>query len=328
MRKKTNPGNPPDNPAQTPEWLSKLAGTADGGHGTAVSGILHCPAEELLPKIPDNSVDLVLTDPPYFIDGMGGEWNKERLKKSAKKAQVVGSMPVGMKFDPAQGQRLQEYLTPIFAECFRILKPGGFLVSFSQARLYHRMAISAENCGFEIRDMLGWTYEGQAKAFSQDHFVRKMNISDSEKDALIKSLGGRKTPQLKPMIEPMVFGQKPKDGTFIENWQKNHVGLIDTSQTWDGKFPGNLINARKPSQAERGEGNNHFTVKPQAVLQHLIRLLTPEGAVVVDPFSGSGSTQLAAIAAGRHAIGSERETEDFNTAQRRLQQAAQERQTP
>ena len=297
-----------------PQWLRDLAETDD----EQVAAVLHCSAEELLPRIPDASVDLVLTDPPYFIDGMGGEWNKENLKKSAGKAQVIGSMPVGMKFNPKQGQRLQEYLTPIFAECFRALKPGGFLVSFSQARLYHRMAISAENCGFEIRDMLGWTYEGQAKAFSQDHFVRKMRISDDEKAALIESLGGRKTPQLKPMIEPMVFGQKPKDGTFIENWQKHRIGLVDTSQTLDGKFPGNLMNSRKPSQAERGEGNNHFTVKPQAVLQHLIRLLTPEGAVVVDPFAGSSSTQLAALLTGRNAIGSERETEDYRTGIKRL----------
>lgn len=306
-----------------PAWLTHLLADAqfvspDG----ALAAVVHCPAEELLPRIPDAAVDLVLTDPPYFIDKMGSDWHKEGLKKSQGRAGVVGSLPVGMKFDTDQGKRLQAYLQPIFSECFRILKPGGFLVSFSQARLYHRMGVAAEDAGFDIRDMLGWTYEGQAKAFSQDHFIRKMKISDKAKADLLASLGGRKTPQLKPMIEPMVFGQKPKSGTFVENWQAHRVGLVDTSQQWDGKFPGNLMNCRKPSQAERGQGNNHLTVKPQKVLQHLVRMLTVPGAVVVDPFAGSSSTQLAAMLTGRHGIGSEREDEDFNTSLRRLADAA------
>src|SRR5690606_32802264 len=102
-----------------------------------------------------------------------------------------------------------------------------------------RMTAGFEDCGFEVRDMLGWSYEGQAKAFSQDHFIKKMNISNEEKTKLIKNLNGRKTPQLKPMIEPMCLCQKPKDGTFIKNWIKYGVGLIDVSVQWNDKFPGN-----------------------------------------------------------------------------------------
>ena len=304
-----------------PQWLEAILPQTPQTPEGLLSGVVHASCEKLLAQIPDNSVDLILTDPPYFIDRMGSNWHKEGLKKSAKKAQVIGSMPVGMKFDPKQGKDLQKNLTPIFQECFRILKPGGFIVSFSQARLYHRMAMACEDVGFEIRDMLGWTYEGQAKAFSQDHFVKRMDLSDKDKENLIKSMGGRKTPQFKPMIEPMVFGQKPKTGTFVENWQAFGVGLIDTTELWEGKFPGQLMNARKPSQSERGEGNNHFTVKPQSVLQHLIKVLTKEGGVVVDPFAGSSSTQLAAMLTNRHAVGSEREQEDFETSVRRLNDA-------
>lgn len=300
-----------------PGWLTDL--TADRvvrGQVTAI--MVHGTAEVLLPRIPDNSVDLVLTDPPYFIDRMGSEWHKGDLKKSQARAGVIGSLPVGMKFDPEQGRRLAAYLHPVFGMCHRILKPGGFLVSFSQARLYHRMAQAAEDAGFEIRDMLGWTYEGQAKAFSQDHFVRRMRLTPTEKQDLLARLDGRKTPQLKPMIEPMVLGQKPREGTYVDNWSRYGVGLIDTRQTWEGKFPGTLMGCRKPDAIERGTGNNHPTVKPQKVLQHLIRLLTAPGAVVVDPFAGSASTLLAALRCGRHAIGSEREQEDFETSLRRL----------
>lgn len=271
------------------------------------TALVHGDSEALLRDFPSESVDLILTDPPYFIDTLDNAWDQSKIAGRLARAKTVGSLPVGMKFDPKQGQKLQAFLSPVFKECIRILKPGGFFVSFSQARLYHRMAIAAEDAGFEIRDMLGWTYEGQAKAFTQDHFVRKMPISDKQKKALIKSLGGRKTPQLKPMIEPMVFGQKPRTGTFIENWAAHGVGLIDTSQRWDGKFPGNLMECPKPGKKEKGEDTEHLTVKPLRVLEHLIRLLTTEDAVVLDPFAGSSSTQIAAMRARRRAVGIEKD---------------------
>lgn len=270
-------------------------------------------------KIADaNSVDLVLTDPPYFIDRMDQHWDRAQLATSSSKALTVGGLPVGMKFDPEQGKNLQRFLEPIFKECLRVLKPGGFLISFSQARLMHRMALAAEEAGFEIRDMLGWTYKGQAKAFSQEHLVHKMKITEEEKNSLIKKLAGRKTPQLLPMIEPMVLGQKTKEGTNIENWLKYGVGLIDTSVKYDDQFPGNLMNAAKPSQKEKGVGNDHMTVKPQKVLQHLIKVFTREGSVVLDPFCGSGSTLVAAQATGRVGLGIEKEIEHINIAKTRL----------
>ena len=166
----------------------------------------------VLKQLNDNSIDLIITDPPYFIDGMGNDWNKENLSKKVKKAKVVGGLPVGMKFDIEQGKKLQEFMEPICNEFMRILKPGGFCIIFSQARLYHRMAIATENAGFEIRDMLGWRYEGQAKAFSLNHFVKKMkNLTEEEQNQIIKEMEGWKTPQLKPQIEPMVMAKKPKE---------------------------------------------------------------------------------------------------------------------
>ena len=78
---------------------------------------------------------------------------------------------------------------------FRVLKPCGFCIVFSQARLYHRMAMSLDLAEFEIRDMLTWKYEEQAKAFSQSHFIKK-----DKNQTRIKELEGYKTPQLKPMV--------------------------------------------------------------------------------------------------------------------------------
>ena len=201
--------------------------------------------------IRDATVDCVITDPPYFIDGMGSSWDMDELNRKKGHAGVVGALPIGMKFDPRQGVELQRFTAEIASEIFRILKPGGFYLSFSQGRLYHRMTVAIEDAGFEIRDMLVWQREGQAKAFSQDHFVRKMDISEDEKSRIIESMGGRKTPQLKGQSEPIVLAQKPREGTFVENWMEWGVGLIDTTASIDGKFPGTVIKVEKPRGKDR-----------------------------------------------------------------------------
>ena len=284
----------------------------------AQSTILHGDALQLLRAIPDQSVHLVITDPPYFIDGMGDDWDKSQLETRARKAGVVGSLPVGMKFDPAQSRAFYSFMRPVAEQAMRVLKPGGFFVAFSQARLYHRLAAAAEDAGFEIRDMLAWNYEGQAKAFSMDHFIKRMKISDAEKARILSRLGGRKTPQLKPQMEPMVLAQKPRMGTFVENWLQHEAGLVDTSQSLDGKFPGNLMAVAKPSREEKGAGNEHLTVKPTALMEHLIALFSAPGQVVLDPFLGSGTTGVSAMRLGRDFIGIEIEREYVEIARGRI----------
>jgi site-specific DNA-methyltransferase (adenine-specific) len=74
----------------------------------------------------------------------------------------------------------------------------------------------------------------------------------------------------------------------------------------------------KASRSERGEGNNHPTVKPLALMRWLCRLVTPTGGTVLDPFAGSGSTLIAADREGFSAIGIERESEYVEIARRRL----------
>jgi site-specific DNA-methyltransferase (adenine-specific) len=275
---------------------------------------------EILKKLSDNSIDFILTDPPYFIDGLDDNWESNKVKNSQKKAKVIGGMPVGMKFDIKQSKDFYKFSEKIFKEYFRILKPGGFVVSFSQARLYHSQAMAAEENGFEIRDMLGWVYEGQAKAFTQEHFINKRkNLSEKEKEKIIEILEGRKTPQLKPMIEPMVLGQKPKEGTFVDNWLKYKTGLIDTSISLNDKFPGNLFKVPKPSKKEKKEYNFHPTVKPLLLLETLIKIFTTKDSIVLDPFLGSGSTLIAALNSDRKFIGSEISKDYYDIILKRLE---------
>lgn len=278
-------------------------------------------------KIPDNSVDFIVTDPPYFIDGMDDKWNDGQLQKKSKKASVVGGLPVGMKFDRAQGENLQKFLEPLAYEFIRVLKPGGFCVVFAQGRLYHRTAMSLDLAGFEIRDLLGWKYEGQAKAFSQDHFIRKnKSLSETEKEKIIQDMYGWKTPQLKPQIEPMTLAQKPKEGTFVDNWQKYHLGLMNTKETLDGMFPGTVMEISKKIRSHETDYKiDHMTVKPVRLISHLIKLFTHKNQVVLDPFMGSGSHGVAAIQNGRKFIGFEIEHKYFEIAKQRINEAEDKR---
>lgn len=271
---------------------------------------------ELTPKMETNRVSLILTDPPYFIDGMDNRWDHKKLKDKSKKAKVVGSLPVGMKFDRKQGVRLQEFLKPIAKEWFRIIKPGGFVLCFSQNRLVHHTALAIEDAGFEIRDIVIWKYEGQAKAFTQDHFIKKRNIPEEEKQRLITKLNGRKTPQLKPQCEMIVLAQAPREGTFVDNWDKWETGLIDTDNPLleSNKFPGTVLESKKPR-----ERYGHMTVKPVDLLRHLIRIFSCEQSLVFDPFTGSGSTGVASILENRKFCGSEICKTMAETANRRIE---------
>jgi len=286
--------------------------------------LFHEDCRQGIKNIPDYAIDFIVTDPPYFMDGMDDGWDDKNLKAKTAKSGIIGGLPVGMKFDRVQGKNLQNFLEPLCREFMRILKPGGFCVVFSQGRLYHRTAIALDLSGFEIRDLLGWKYEGQAKAFSQNHFIKKdKTMSEKEKQELIKELDGWKTPQLKPQIEPMVLAQKPKEGTFVENWKKYQVGLINTKESLDSMFPGTVMEVPKTVRRnETEEKIEHITVKPVCLIAHLIKLFTQPGQTVLDPFLGSGSHGVAAIESHRHFIGFEIEKKYYDIASRRIASAA------
>ena len=89
---------------------------------------MHGDCTEQLKTIPDNSIDSIVTDPPYGLSFMGKKWD----------------------YDVPSEQ--------VWAECLRVLKPGGHLLAFAGTRTQHRMAVRIEDAGFEIRDMIAWVY--------------------------------------------------------------------------------------------------------------------------------------------------------------------------
>ena len=111
----------------------------------------HGDCLEVLRSLPDCSVDSVVTDPPYGLSFMGKRWDYD-----------VPSVEV-------------------WAECLRVLKPGGHLLAFAGTRTQHRMAVRIEDAGFEIRDMIAWVYgSGFPKSLDVSKAIDKMDAAQEQ----------------------------------------------------------------------------------------------------------------------------------------------------
>ena len=121
--------------------------------------ILVGDCKEMMAKMPDNSVDSIVTDPPYGLEFMGKEWDK-------------GVPPIGY-----------------WLEALRIVKTGGYLLSFGGSRTYHRMACAIEDAGFEIRDQIMWVYgSGFPKSLNVGKAIDKAAGVEREVVGIDKSL--------------------------------------------------------------------------------------------------------------------------------------------
>ena len=106
-----------------------------------------------LKKLPENSVDSIVTDPPYELGFMGKSWDSTGIANNVE----------------------------MWKECLRVLKPGGHLLAFSGTRTYHRMASAIEDAGFEVRDMIEWVYgSGFPKSLNIGKAVDKLQGNDRE----------------------------------------------------------------------------------------------------------------------------------------------------
>jgi DNA modification methylase len=362
--------------------------------------IIHGDSLEKIKELENNSIDAIVTDPPYGLSFMGKKWDYD--------------VPT----------------TELWAECLRVLKPGGYLLAFAGTRTQHRMAVRIEDAGFEIRDMIAWVYgSGFPKSLNIGKAVDKLQGNEREvtgKGNPMSSLGTMHDDDwksdseymetkgtsewegwgtaLKPALEPITVARKPlSEKTVAENvlkWGTGGINIdgsrvgtvggethkggfagsgiygdsdgVETNKTQQGRFPANLIHdgsdevvelfpndsqrffyQAKASKSERNKGcedlelkrrsglagadndkevlddvserfrtlpsqNNHPTVKPIALMEYLVKLVTKENAVVLDPFAGSGSTLLACKNLGRGYVGIEREQEYVDIINARL----------
>jgi DNA modification methylase len=182
---------------------------------------------ELLKGLEDNSIDSIVTDPPYGIGFMNKEWDNptkhreliEREKKRSEERFKDGNSPVkggfskgvqpGLPIGTAkEGRWFQEWCEEWGKECLRVLKPGGYLLSFSAPRTYHRMTTGFEDAGFEIRDQIMWVFGSG--------FPKSLNLGEGWGTAL------------KPAHEPICVARKPlSEKTNKQNMSKWGTGGLN-----------------------------------------------------------------------------------------------------
>jgi len=182
-----------------------------------------------LKELENNSIDSIVTDPPYGLSFMGKKWDYD-----------VPSVE-------------------IWQECLRVLKPGGHLLAFAGSRTYHRMAVRIEDAGFDIRDQIMWIYgSGFPKSHNIGKAIDKMEgkIVPTGKGFNVagQGIGLNENKQfrsdhpdyvkprydndwegwgtaLKPAHEPIVMARKPIEGTVAENTLQYRVGGLNIDGT-------------------------------------------------------------------------------------------------
>lgn len=252
-------------------------------------------------------------------------------------------------------QVFQRWCEAWAGECHRVLKPGGHIIAFGGTRTWHRLAVAIEDSGFQMRDTLAWIYgsgypKGLNVGAAVEKHLRQAGVPEDEIAEEVRMWTGWGT-TLKPAHEPIVFARKAPNGTVAANTVEHGTGalnlgaceltnavdgsederrllsnvFLDGSQaeTLDASAGTNVSRffwVSKPSARERVllNGVAHPTVKPLDLMRQLVRLVTPEGGTVLEPFAGSGTTVEACLMERLNVIAIEREPDYVDQIRHRI----------
>ena len=220
---------------------------------------------KILPTIGDNTIDAIVTDPPYELGIIGKAWDSTGIA----------------------------YSVDLWKQCLRVLKPGGHVLAFGGTRTYHRMVIAIEDAGFEIRDQLQWLYgmgfpkgvniskQIDAKAGAKREVISTVERSQGTKGSWVgvatgfyrsgmqqwditapataeaKQWDGWST-TLKPANEPICLARKPlSEGTITANVLRWGTGAINIGACRIAGEKQNMVSvsAGDKYNLERGQGN-------------------------------------------------------------------------
>lgn len=287
----------------------------------------HGDCRDVLATMDESSVDAIVTDPPYGLGFMGREWD---------------GLPPGVKWA---------------TECLRVLKPGGHLAAFGGTRTYHRLTCGIEDAGFEVRDCLAWLYgsgfpkslnldgewDGWGTALKPAHepivLARKPltgtvlgNVSAHGTGAVnvdgCRSEVGRWPTNviLDDEAAAMLDAQSGVLHSQHPATRRSRSKVLGVTEMGTGASveyadrggASRFFYIAKASKADRGEGNTHPTVKPVDLMRWLVRLVTPPGGTVLDPFAGSGTTGVACLIESFPVVLIEREDEYVEIIRQRL----------
>ncbi len=195
-------------------------------------------SRDVLKTIADASIDSIVTDPPYALVSIvkrfgAGNAAAVKVPEGGSGAYARASSGfMGKTWDTGETAFAIEF----WAECLRVLKPGGHVVAFSGTRTYHRMACAIEDAGFEVRDQIGWTF---GSGFPKSH-----------------NAGNGWGTALKPAWEPIMLARKPLIGTVAANVLQHGTGAINI----DGCRVGTEedLNGGRYSENKQGDDGNTY----------------------------------------------------------------------
>ncbi len=214
---------------------------------------------DMLEVIEPNSIDSIVTDPPYGLTSITKRFDKENsVECQYGKDGSFQRLSKGFMGKEWDGSGI-EYNIDAWRKCYEILKPGGYLLAFGGSRTFHRIACAIEDAGFEIRDTICWMYgSGFPKSMNVGLAIDKKNGVESkiigskirkqdfnnpneieQKCGFKKGIYEIKEAQnkwqgwgtaLKPSFEPIIVARKPFKGSLVDNVIEYGVGGINIDE--------------------------------------------------------------------------------------------------
>jgi site-specific DNA-methyltransferase (adenine-specific) len=231
---------------------------------------------EILAAIPENSVDLVFADPPYFLSNGGITCHAGKMVSVHK-----GD------WDKSRGPDANhEFNRDWLAACQRVLKPDGSIWVSGTAHVIHSVGFAMQQLGFKLLNDISWVKPNPPPNLSCRYFTHA--------------------------TETIIWAAKDKKSRHTFNYKL-------MKETNRGKQMKSVWEIRPPEAWEKKFGK-HPTQKPVALLERILLASTNEGDLVLDPFSGSGTTAVAALRTKRAAIGIEIESKYLEQTRKRIQE--------
>ena len=164
--------------------------------------LFHGSNKDILPTLPDASYDSIVTDPPYELGFMGKGWDSS-----------------GIAYD-----------VDVWRECFRVLKPGGYMLAFGGTRTWHRIAVAIEDAGFEIRDSIAWMY---GSGFPKSMDVAKA-IAGHESGHGSNSGAIRRATMGDAYVPSGRLGNRDGAGRHDTGLNEHELELTENAKAWEG----------------------------------------------------------------------------------------------
>lgn len=305
--------------------------------------IINSDCLKAMQDMPDGCVDAIVTDPPYGLAFMGAKWdsfngpNGRQTTMAAFQESMTPIFEEMLRVAKSGAHLLCFGGTRTFHRLACSLEDAGWEIRDCIMWVYGSGFPKSMDVGKKLPDWQGWG-TCLKPAWEPIIVARKPLDGTVAHNVMTYGTGAINIDGCRVGTETMV--NRPagnKAGGNSLNMSKYGMPQDAEPTTATGRFPANLVHdgsqevlelfpndsgrffyCAKASKRDRGEGNNHPTVKPNALMRWLVRLVCPQGGTVLDPFMGSGSTGVACIQEGMEFVGIDMDEHYCEIAERRI----------